>query len=562
MKRNVFASLLLALATTSAFAQTIVSTDPENKKIILEEFTGIKCVFCPDGHAIAQAIQDNNPGEVFLINIHTGSFAVPGAGEPDFRTPFGTAIANQSQLVGYPAGTVNRHYFPGRAQNGGTGTAMSRNFWNISASETMDEASYMNMAVEATLDIQTNELEVHVEAYYTGSSPESTNKLNVALLQNNTLGPQTGGGMGDEYVHQHRLVYMITDQWGEEVSPTTAGSFIDRTYTYTVPADYNDVPVELADLELVVFMTETNQEIISGNGTIPQFTNLEFQNDVFVKEIKPIAEQCVNQLGPVVVLQNMGEETVTSLDIEYTINDDTSVYNWTGVLPALNTITVELPEIGFDFAGTNNVTVSVPDDENNSNNQQVATFEDAQSYSGDLTLTINTDNWGEEVSWTVADYEGIVFAGGGNYPDNTTITETIEMPEDSCYTFTLNDSYGDGGGPVTLEDSEGTIIYQTNGNYGSGESKNFGYQVIILGNNDVNLTGVVLFPNPANNLVTIANAENAQVTIFNILGQKTIEASNISNSETIDVSNLQAGTYFVRISKEGQSTVEKLIVTQ
>ena len=28
-----------------------------------------------------------------------------GAGEPDFRTPFGTAIANQSQLVGYPAGT-------------------------------------------------------------------------------------------------------------------------------------------------------------------------------------------------------------------------------------------------------------------------------------------------------------------------------------------------------------------------------------------------------------------------------------------------------------------------
>ena len=562
MKRNVFASLLLVLVTTAAFAQTIVSTDPENKKVILEEFTGIKCVFCPDGHAIAAAIQDNNPGEVFLINIHTGSFAVPGAGEPDFRTPFGTALANQSQLVGYPAGTVNRHYFPGRAQNGGTGTAMSRNWWTVSSTETLDEASYMNMAVEATLDVQTNELEVHVEAYYTGDSPESTNQLNVALLQNNTLGPQTGGGMGDEYVHQHRLVHLLTDQWGEVVSPTTAGTFIDRVYTYTIPADYNDVPVELADLELVVFMTETNQEIISGNGTIPEFTNLEFQNDVFVKEIKTIDDTCVNQLGPVVVIQNMGEQTVTSLDIEYNINGDSHVYNWTGELLALNTVTVELPEVGFEFMGTNNVSVSVPDDENNSNNEQVTTFQDAQSYSGDLTLTINTDNWGEEVSWSVKDYEGNTIAGGGNYPDNTTIVETIEMPEDSCYTFTLLDSYGDGGGPTTLEDSEGTIIYQTNGDYGSGESKNFGYQVIILGNSDVDLTGVVLYPNPANGAVTIANAENAQVTVFNILGQKTMETNNISNSETIDVSNLQAGTYFVRIAKEGQTTVEKLIVTQ
>ena len=112
-----------------AFAQTIVSTDAETKKVILEEFTGIYCVFCPQGHQIAQTIQDNNPGDVFLINIHVGSFAVPSGNDPDFRTPWGTAIANQSQLVGYPAGTVNRHYFPGSAQNGAQGTAMSRGAW-------------------------------------------------------------------------------------------------------------------------------------------------------------------------------------------------------------------------------------------------------------------------------------------------------------------------------------------------------------------------------------------------------------------------------------------------
>jgi hypothetical protein len=69
-------------------------------------------------------------------------------------------------------------------------------------------------------------LTVTVESYYTGTSPVATNKLNVALLQNNTLGPQTGGNMGNNYNHQHRLVHMLTGQWGTTISSTTTGSFI------------------------------------------------------------------------------------------------------------------------------------------------------------------------------------------------------------------------------------------------------------------------------------------------------------------------------------------------
>ena len=33
------------------------------------------------------------------------------------------------------------------------------------------------------------------------NSPEATNKFNVAILQNNTLGPQVGGNMGNNYNH-------------------------------------------------------------------------------------------------------------------------------------------------------------------------------------------------------------------------------------------------------------------------------------------------------------------------------------------------------------------------
>ncbi|MBN2663718.1 MAG: hypothetical protein JXR68_08725, partial [Bacteroidales bacterium] len=202
--KKLLSFLSFLLISLSFFAQTIVGTTVETKNVVLEEFTGIHCTFCPQGHAIAQAIKDAHPDNVFLINIHTGSYATPSGDEPDFRTDFGAAIASQSGLTGYPAGTVNRHLFSGYSQ--GSGTAMSRDKWELAANQILPQDAYVNIAVEAELNIQTREIIVHVEAYYTGDSPEATNMLNVALLQDNTLGPQVGGNMGDNYVHMHRLV--------------------------------------------------------------------------------------------------------------------------------------------------------------------------------------------------------------------------------------------------------------------------------------------------------------------------------------------------------------------
>ncbi|MCB0453277.1 MAG: hypothetical protein KDC94_10420, partial [Aequorivita sp.] len=70
-------SLVFALFACATYAQTIVSTSPQDQNVVLEEFTGIHCVFCPQGHAIAKAIQDANPDRVTLINIHQGGYAVP-----------------------------------------------------------------------------------------------------------------------------------------------------------------------------------------------------------------------------------------------------------------------------------------------------------------------------------------------------------------------------------------------------------------------------------------------------------------------------------------------------
>lgn len=562
MNKKLLGFVAIFLIGVVVTAQTIVSTTPENKKVILEEFTGIHCVFCPEGHAIAQAIQSNNPGEVFLINIHVGGFAVPGAGEPDFRTSFGTAIANQSQLIGYPAGTVNRHYFPGWAQNGGSGTAMSRNRWTQASTQTLGEAAYMNMAVEADIDVQTNELTVHVEAYYTGNSPQTSNKLNVALLQNNTLGPQTGGNAGNEYVHQHRLIHFVTGQWGDDVSPTTTGTFIDRTYNYTIPAMHNNVPIKIEDLELVVFMTETTQEIISGNGTFPTYSNFEFQNDATAKLIQEIPDQCGFDFSPVVEIQNTGENTITSLSIDYAINGGTvETYNWTGSLSSLQTEVIELPAIPYDIQAVNTVEVTIENDDDNSNNNATQTFNQSAIFSNNIRLVLNIDNQGSQCTWEILDVDGNVIESGGPYANGTNVNETYTMPGGDCYQFNYYDSGNNGGGAVALLDENNDVIFSSSGNYGSGVSVSFATEGF-LGVNTNPLDKVALYPNPAQSVFTIQNAENATVVIFDILGKTVLTQSNIAANQEINVAQLAAGNYLVKLEKEGYTTVQKLIISR
>jgi len=551
--------LFAVMMTTGLLAQTIVSTNPENKNVILEEFTGIYCVYCPQGHAIAQAIQDNNPGDAFLINIHTGGYANPQNNDPDFRTQFGAAIASQSNLVGYPAGTVNRHYFPGSAQNGGTGTAMSRGAWTARSNEILAEASYMNMAVEAEIDVQTNELTVHVEAFYTGSSPEPTNRLNVALLQNNTLGPQTGGNVGNQYNHMHRLIHMVTGQWGDDIAPTTVGTFIDKTYTYQIPAAHNNIPIKLVDLELVVFMTETTQEIISGNGTVPEFSGINFDNDANIASIPQIEDQC-GLFKPVFELQNTGLDPLETVEISYSVNNESpQSYTWTGSLDTWYSELVTLPAISFDIQANNTLEISLESDENNSNNTLTQSFNQITDLnSNEVTLILNTDNQGNECTWEIMNQSGEIVASGGPYNGVTNVVETFNLIGD-CYNFNLYDTGNNGGESVVLFDSNSNTIYSSPGTYGSGASVPFETEFILDDAGDRFLSQLSLYPNPTSSMLHVSNAENTQLIVYDVLGKVLMTQAMISNHETIDLSRIMSGTYFVSLEQNGQRRVEKIV---
>ncbi len=347
--RKLLLSLVLGLSTISLFAQIPVSTTPQNKKAIIEEFTGIHCGYCPDGHLIAQTILANNPGNAYMIAIHTGSYATPSTGEPDYRTAYGTAIAGQTGLTGYPAGTVNRHVFGHGMTTGGTAT--SRTYWNADATTIMGQPSYLNVGVTAQVDYATRALTVHCQVYYTANSTVATNKLNIVLLQNNIKGPQSGSSANPtmvtpdgQYLHQHMLKEMFTGQWGVTIKNTNTASGtmkVDTTFTYTVPAAFTAVPANLAELEVVAFVSEGNQEIISGSGA---FVNPPAV-DAGITSISGLPTiQCSSAgIAPTVTLKNIGTTTLTSATINYQVDGGTTVSQpWTGSLASGATVNVTI----------------------------------------------------------------------------------------------------------------------------------------------------------------------------------------------------------------------------
>jgi Outer membrane protein Omp28./CARDB. len=247
---------------------------------------------------------------------------------------------------------------------------MSRADWTSASSTIMAESSCVNVAAQSSIDISTRVLTVNVEAYYTSNSTSASNKLNVALLQNNLEGPQTGGSSHNatqvlpngNYNHMHMLRHLITGQYGEDIDTTTTGTFISRTYTYTIPADLNSVAYDLFNMEVVVFMSEGNEDIISGSKSSMSFIVPAGTSLVDLEASGNMAnpsDYCASSITPSIKVKNNSSVAVPSFDVSYSINGGTPVSNTISTSLASGSSTT------YDFSsvsttsGSNSISYSV-----------------------------------------------------------------------------------------------------------------------------------------------------------------------------------------------------------
>jgi PKD repeat protein len=101
----------------------------------------------------------------------------------------------------------------------------------------------------------------------------------------------------------------------------------------------------------------------------------------------------------------------------------------------------------------------------------------ATCYTTSVSLSLTTDNYGSETSWELRTAGGSLIDSGSGYGNNTTYNFSWTLAEGD-YTFTINDSYGDGiccsygNGSYTLTDSASEVIV-TGGAFGSSAATNF-----------------------------------------------------------------------------------------
>lgn len=575
MKKTLLLACIAVVSVFTAMAQSeqFVSTTPSNKNVVIEEYTGINCGYCPDGHRIANEIVAANPGRAFAINVHQGSYAAN-----TYTTSFGNALANQIGLSGYPAGTVNRHIFSTYSSV----LDLGRGYWSTCANQILGQSSPVNIAARGTLDWSTRELNITVQVYYTSDEGNTTNKLNIAILQDNVLGTQSGMSsnpsqvVGSQYRHMHMLRHLITGQWGDELTPCTAGSFIEKTYTYTIPETLgspNAIQAKLEDLEFIAFVAEGNQEILTGCQVEIENTNMPSLNPRIDGLSQVALNDCSDNAKAKIAVSNIGSEAITSLNIEYTVAGGAAQnYNWTGNIASMASTEIELPTLTVTVNTNQTVTAKVVEANGQTfaGNQVSATIKKSvvaggsgmvlkvkgDGYSGPYTYNGNT--YQGEQSFKLYDPSGSVIQQA-TYQDFTSsaISEfPLNITTTGCHKLIVYDAYGDGisSGYVRLYDANGNQLYNASGTSFTTElvvNINIGTVNI---DEAVTADDMVIFPNPATDRINITSeASIQQVELYNLQGQ--CVAAKSGDIRVLSLNGLANGMYILKVTTEnGVST--------
>lgn len=583
MKKIVLSFLgLFAAFAVGAQTPQFVSTEPANKNVIIEEYTGINCGYCPDGHRIVREYEESKPGRVFSINVHAGSFAAM------YTTQWGNALMNQTGLQGFPSGTVNRHVFSGSV------TALGRDKFVSSGNKILNQSSFVNVAAQAKIDATARTMTINVEAYYTADAETSSNKLNVVLLQDSIIGPQQGASANPaqvtsdgQYIHMSMLRDMITGQWGEDITAPEgstvipAGTLIQRTYTYKIPGSISNELVQLDHLKLVVFVAKDRQEIYTGSECKPTVTNLpELAATGLSISVKEVG--CDDFVAPSLKVYNTGQNTITSMQIEYGsawVGDD--IYEWTGTLEANAEIEIELPadvkvnngvntEVRAKILKVNGVAIS--DDAQRTQVKKVV-----PEGSGDkLKIIIKTDQYAYECSWKLSDGNGNVLAEKDYYPQEVVVRDTVEvaLTEAGCYVFEIFDEYGDGGATYKIYDgSEKRLVNGTGSSYENYKAVNMKIWSMAVGLEEAEgaILQTLAYPNPVNDMlnleISMLESTHANISVVDMLGREVISLGEVSlstgnNKFEINTSNLSNGAYFVKIISNSGITSKKISVNR
>lgn len=236
------------------------------RAILIEDFTGQRCINCPTGTEIINGIVDTyGEANVIAVGVHSG--------------PLG--FAGNSKTVGLMTDTGNEYYThwdkenkmgqPWVIFNRKTSPDSHYNNWAAMVGTIISEKANLSVKIDNAYDAASRTLTTTVGA--DGVNGTVNGKLQVWIVEDGikALQMMPDGSANKEYVHNHVFRAAVNGTWGEDVT-VKEGETTKKQYQYVLPeawnADniavvafvYNDGGVEnVAKKHLVVHEGETEK---------------------------------------------------------------------------------------------------------------------------------------------------------------------------------------------------------------------------------------------------------------------------------------------------------------
>jgi len=352
--------------------------------------------------------------------------------------------------------------------------------------------------------------------------------------------------------------------------PSANGTPVDFSSTpnQSVLLEFSLDPSWVVDnCEFVAFIQDNStKEILQATNVAVVDLMPMYYNNASSQAIHMVpVENCAGEVAPQVIIANEGADALTSVDINYQVNDeDLNTFSWTGSLGYGETAAVDLPATAFDILADNDLVIYTTnpngsDDEDNSNDTIASVFSSASEVVPSIHLYLKLDDNPEETSWELKNSAGDVIYFGGSYTDpQAFIQETLAINVDDCYTFIIYDEAGDGladPGFYALRQSDYSLFYENENFEGTEELVQFSVnQTSVPTINEAD--GFAVYPNPFADYTYVSFTINESVTVnlnvYNVIGEVVYTSSQQdmaagNHKLMIDTQDFTPGVYFVNM---------------
>lgn len=212
-----------------------------DRKVLIEELTGVRCPNCPDGTATLVALDSIHNGNLIIVAVHAaGTFSFPYVDPPankyDFRFPEAQIMADYiGTPEGFPTIAVNR-----TANPNSTTLFLPPGSWGGAILQEAVTEPLLGIFLEPQYDTTSRELITKVKiapaADLTGDF-----RLTVLITQDSIVDVQQVNSVRvADYVHRHVLKKILSLPTGDLIKDQLKkGSVIDLNYNFILPDDWD-----------------------------------------------------------------------------------------------------------------------------------------------------------------------------------------------------------------------------------------------------------------------------------------------------------------------------------